>query len=164
MELITPDIGLVFWMLVSFSIMLFILGKFAWPIILKSLKEREESIESALSAANKATEQVSLMEAKNKELLDSVAAEKAKILQESLEMKDRIVEEAKNKATEESDKIIKKAQESIEDNKQKALQEMKNYMIEISIQVAEKIIQKEVSSSKEQEEFIKKQVESIHIN
>jgi F-type H+-transporting ATPase subunit b len=164
MELITPDLGLVFWMLVSFSIVFFILKKFAWPLILNSLKEREKSIENAIKAAERAKEEMQEMQASNQQLLESVNAEKAKILQESMELKDKIMEEARIKAVEESDKMIEKANQAIENEKRKALKEMKDYMVDLSVQIAEKIIQKDLHSSNDQEAFIKKQIDDLHIN
>ncbi len=164
MELITPDLGLVFWMLVSFSIVFFILKKFAWPLILNGLKEREKSIENAIKAAERAKEEMQEMQASNQQLLESVNAEKAKIIQESMELKDKIMEEAKIKAVEESDKMIEKANQAIENEKRKALKEMKDYMVDLSVQIAEKIIQKDLHSSNDQEAFIKKQIDDLHIN
>src|SRR5688500_15975122 len=102
MELIKPEIGLIFWMAVSFLIVLFILGKFAWPVILKSLKEREESIAGALNSAKLAKEEMAMLKADNEKLIMQARAERDQMLKEARDMKDAIIAEAKTKAQSEA--------------------------------------------------------------
>ena len=109
MELITPGIGLLFWMLVTFSILLYILGKYAFPPILRALKEREKTIEEALKAADKAREQMAQMKADNERLMEQARREREKMLAETREIKERILSEAREQATEERKKIIESA-------------------------------------------------------
>ena len=120
MELIKPQFGLIFWMALSFLILMFILGKFAFPIIMKSLKEREDSITNALSAAEKAKKEMAALQADNEKLLVQARAERDLMLKEARDTKDAIVSEAKNKA-----------QELSNDEKQKTL--MDNLMKDISL-------------------------------
>ena len=98
MELIKPELGLIFWMLISFLLVMFILGKFAWPLILKALKEREESIANALNSARKAKEEMAALTADNEKLIIQARAERDLLLKEARDTRDSIVAEAKNKA------------------------------------------------------------------
>ena len=105
MELVKPEFGLVFWMTVSFLIVVFILRKFAWGPILSSLKERETSIEDALNAAKKAKDEVANMKAENEQLLKQARNERDMMLKEARDTKDAIVNEARAKAQSEADRI-----------------------------------------------------------
>ncbi|MBY0427408.1 MAG: F0F1 ATP synthase subunit B, partial [Cytophagales bacterium] len=101
MELIKPGLGLIFWMTVTFSIVLFLLTKFAWKPILKALKEREDSIDSALSAAKKAKEEMEQLQSNNQRLLDEARGERDKMMREAQETAQAIVQRAKEVASEE---------------------------------------------------------------
>src|SRR6185436_13934237 len=109
MKLVTPDIGLLFWMLVSFGIVLFLLKKYAWKPILSSLKEREESIAEALNTAKKAKEEMTALKADNERLLNEARLERDKMLKEARDTKDAIIAEAKGKAQAEANKIMSSA-------------------------------------------------------
>src|SRR5258705_9184655 len=113
MELVHPALGLVFWMLVSFLIVLLILGKFAWKPILKALKERETSIEDALRSADKAREAMENLKTDNEKLLNEARAERERMLREARDTKDAIINEAKGKATTEANRLLQMAREAI---------------------------------------------------
>jgi len=123
MELVQPALGLVFWMLVSFLIVLFILGKFAWKPILKALKERETSIEDALRSADKAREAMENLKADNEKLLNEARAERERMLREARDTKDAIINEAKGKATTEANRLLQMAREAITNEKLAAITE-----------------------------------------
>src|SRR5690349_2132973 len=106
MELVKPAIGLVFWMLLFFSIIFLILKKFAFPAILKALKEREDSIQQALDSAKRAREEMSNLKAENERILQEARNERDIILKEARETKDSIVNEARTKAQQEADRLI----------------------------------------------------------
>src|SRR5207249_935754 len=106
MKLVTPDIGLLFWMLVSFLIVLFLLRKYAWKPILKMLHEREENIAEALNTARKAKEEMTSLKADNERLLNEARAERDKMLREARDTKDSIIAEAKSKAQAEANKVL----------------------------------------------------------
>ena len=125
MELVTPAIGLVFWMSVTFLFIFFILKKFAWKPILNMIKEREDSIESALQAAEKAKLEMKELQAGNERILAEAMAERDNLLREARETKDSIVNEAKTKAKAEADKLINQALESIRNEKMAAITELK---------------------------------------
>ena len=139
MQLVTPAIGLVFWMSITFLSIFFILKKFAWKPILNMIKEREDSIESALQSAEKAKLEMKELQASNERILAEAIAERENLLREARETKDAIVNEAKTKAKAEADKLINQALESIKNEKMAAITELKNQVAALSIEVAEKI-------------------------
>ena len=115
MELVQPGLGLIFWMTISFSILIFILAKFAWKPIMKGLKEREDSIDQALHAADKAREEMKQLQFSNEQLLKEAKEERDNILRDARHVKENIIEEARVKANEEANRIIENAKESILD-------------------------------------------------
>jgi len=164
MSLITPDIGLLFWMIISFSIGLIILRKYAWGPILDSLKNRENSIEDALNQANKAKKEIEKMKADNEELLKEARKEKDEILKKANDVKNTIIKEAKEIAKEEGDRMISNAKNEIDSEKRSALKEIKTHVAEISLGVAEKILKKEMKDEKEQKGFMDKLLKEINFN
>lgn len=154
MNLVTPEIGLVVWTTVVFLILIFILRRVAWKPILDTVKTREESIENALNAAEKARDEVASLKADNERILNEARAERDRILKEAREMKDAIVAEAKSKATEEGEKMIAAAQEAIHNQKQAAITELKNQVATLSIDIAEKLLRKELADKNRQQQMV----------
>lgn len=151
MELFTPSVGTLFWMLLFFSIILWILKKFAWKPILNSLKEREKSIEEALSSAEKAKEQMAKLKAENQKILSEAKLEREKLLKEAKELKDKIIAEAHEQAQQEAKKIIDVAKQSIENEKLNAINEIKSQIASLSLVIAEKIIREKLDEQKHKE-------------
>lgn len=164
MELVKPAFGLVFWMVVSFGIIFFILKKFAWKPILDMLKQREDSISNALSAAQKAQEEMSNIQQDNQRILNEAKAERDKLLKEAREMKDAIIAEAKEKATAEGDRLINSARENIQNEKMAAITELKNQVATLSIQIAEKILKEELTSQDKQKALVKAFLDDTNLN
>ena len=164
MGLITPGIGLLFWMFLAFTAVLFILRKFAWKPILQALKERETSITTALSEARMAREEVSLLKVKNNELIHEVQEERDAILKEARDMKSAIVADAKNRAKEEADRMIKQAREEILSEKNAAMSEIRSHVASLSIEIAEKILKSELSEEKKQKALIDNLIDEIKLN
>lgn len=164
MELVTPGIGLVFWTTLSFLIVLFLLGKFAWKPILKSIHEREENISEALQAAKSAKAEMQRLKSSNEELLQQARTERDQLMKEARETKDRIVSDAKNIAKSEADKILATAREEIKLEKVKAMDELKTQVASIAIEVAEKIIRERLDNDQKQQESVSKALEEIHFN
>jgi F-type H+-transporting ATPase subunit b len=164
MELIKPEIGLIFWMTLSFVILMIILGKFAWPIILKSLKEREESIADALNSAKKAKEEMAALKSDNERLIQEARAERDKMLKEARDTKDAIIAESKNKAQEEANKIMAQSRESINTEKMAAITELKNQVAAMSIEIAEKILRHELSNDERQKTLMANLIKDISLN
>ncbi len=164
MELIKPEIGLIFWMSVSFLCVLFILGKFAWPMILKSLKEREQSIAEALNAAKKAKEEMAALKDDSEILLRQARAERDLMLKEARDAKDAIIAEAKLRAQTEGSKLIAQAQEAINNQKMAAITELKNSVASMSIEIAEKILRQELSRDEKQRSLMQTLMDDINLN
>jgi F-type H+-transporting ATPase subunit b len=164
MPLVTPGIGLIFWMLIAFSILLFILGKFAWKPILKMLHEREESIDKALKAAEEAKAEMQKLQANNELIVAEARKQADQIIKEAREIKEKIVSDAKNTAAIEADKIMKNAKASIESEKNQALNEIRDKIVEFSVIIAEKVIRKELSDENKQKDYIESLLKDINVN
>lgn len=161
MELITPDLGLLFWMTLAFGIVFFILAKFAFPVINNMLKKREEEINNALELAERTHKEMEKLQADNETLLQQAREEREKILVEARQLHDRFINDAKIKANEEKDRIIESAKETIENEKMAATTDIKNQIADISIKVAEKIIGKTMESDEEQVDYINRLLQEI---
>ena len=153
MDLVTPDLGLLFWTGLVFILLMFLLVKFAWKPILSAVDERNKSIEDALKAADKAKEAMALLNSDNEKILAAARQERDVLLKEAREMKDKIVNEAKEQAITEADKISLSAKEQINNEKLKAITELKNQVAKISIDIAEKILKSELSDKNKQQKF-----------
>jgi len=164
MSFVTPDIGTIFWMLIIFAITLIILKKFAWKPILASLKDRENTIADALSSADRAKQEVENLKADQEQIIAEARKEKEVILKEARELKDKLLAEAKTQAQVEGKKIIESARVQIEAEKTAAINEMKKQVVELSVLVAEKIIQKEVKAQKDQEELVNSLLKDLKMN
>lgn len=164
MELVTPEAGTIFWMIIVFGLVVFILGKFAWKPILNALNERENYIGSALEAAEEARKEVDKLKARNEKIIADGMKTKEVILRETFDLKDKIVAEAKEKAALETQHSIENARRQIEGEKAKAINEMKKQMAEISVMIAEELIRKEMAGDKEQEALIEKLIGEIKLN
>ena len=164
MELVKPAIGLVFWMIVSFSIILFILAKFAWKPVLNMIKERESSIEDALSSAEKARKEMKDLMANNEKIIAEARAEKDNMLKEAREAKESIINEARNKAKEEADRVLATARETIQNEKTAAITELKNQVALLSLEIAEKVLKQNLSSDEKQKELVTNLIKDVTLN
>ncbi|MCD4772526.1 MAG: F0F1 ATP synthase subunit B [Bacteroidales bacterium] len=164
MELVQPGIGLIIWMTLSFAIVLWVLSKFAWKPIMKALHERETSIDKALNAANNAKEEMKELKFSNEQLLKEAKEERDAILRAGRKVKDSIIKEAKIKANEEADRIVESAKERIENEKMAATTNLKNQLASLSIEIAEKILKKELSDDNKQKEFVNDLIKDINFN
>lgn len=164
MELVKPGLGLIFWMTITFSIVLFILSKFAWKPILKSIRDREDSINNALNAADDARKQMDALKADNEKLLAEARKERDRLMKEANDMKDSIIAQAKKSADEESRRIIANAGDAIERAKVSAMNELKLQVAELTVDMAEKILRKKMEDRAQQEAFVNERIKSIQLN
>jgi len=164
MQLVTPDIGLLFWMLVSFLIVLFILKKFAWKPILNMLHEREENIEQALKMADKVKAEMEKLKADNERIISEAFAERDKIFSDAQKIKEKIVGEAREQAVREKDKILNDARLTIETEKNAAIREIRNTAADLSLQIAEKLIRHELSNNQKQKELVEVLMKEMPVN
>jgi F-type H+-transporting ATPase subunit b len=164
MELVSPGIGLIFWMTLAFLAVLYILGKYAWKPIMTALKERETSISDALNAAELAKDEMKKLQFSNEQLLKEARNERDILLAETRKLKDVILEEARVKANEEANRIINTAKESIQYEKMAAMTDLKNQLAELSLEIAKKILQRELSDQQKQEEYVKELLVDVKFN
>ena len=164
MDLLTPDLGLFIWNLLAFLIVFYILAKFAWKPILKSLKERETGIADALATAEKVKQEMVLLKSENEALLNKAREERAQMLKEAKDTKDKIISDAKEAAKTEASKIITDAHASIEQQKNAALTDVKNQVGNLVIEVAEKVLRRELGNKAEQENYIKQLANEVKLN
>lgn len=164
MGLVLPDFGLLFWMMLSFLIVLFILKKHVWKPILGFLKQREDSIEDALRSADKAREEMVQLQADNEKILAEARQERDEMLREARDIKQQLIDEAKEKAGVEADKMIESAKQVIENEKTAAIQEMKESIASMSIKIAEKILKHQLKDSKQQQELVDKYLKDLKMN
>ncbi|WP_413532861.1 F0F1 ATP synthase subunit B [Empedobacter brevis] len=164
MDLITPSVGLIFWTAVVFIILLVLLRSLAWKPILSAVKEREQSIEDALNAAKKAKEEMALLNAQNEKIMKEARAERDAILKEAREMKENIINEAKNSATVEANKLIENAKTAIQNEKASAMADIKNQVGQLSIEIAEKILTKELTDKSAQEALVNDVIDQVKFN
>lgn len=164
MDLVTPGIGMIFWSTLFFLVLLFILGKFAWPAILTAVKARNESIRNALDAAERAKKEMAQLQSDNEKILLEAKAERNSMMKEAKEIKDLLIAEAKEKATEEANRIVQNAKETIQREKAAALNDMKEQMASISVDIAEKILRMKLEDSKAQKELVEKLINESDLN
>jgi len=162
--MITFDPGLIIWTTIIFTLLLIVLKKFAWKPILNAVDERNKSIEDALKAADKAKEEMALLNADNERILTEAKKERDSLLKEAREIKETIISEAKKNATIEADKIIVSAKSQINNDKMKALVELKNQIAGFSIEMTEKILKSELSDKKKQKELIEEALKNDQLN
>jgi F-type H+-transporting ATPase subunit b len=155
MELLTPDLGLLFWTLLAFLIVFFILKKFAWPAIIKGLNEREENISNSIATAERVKLEMAQLKKENEDFLAKTREERTVIIREAKEIKDKMINEAKEQAKEVAAKIVADAQATIRQEKLLAITEMKNQIGTLVIEVSEKVLRRELANKTEQEAFIK---------
>jgi F-type H+-transporting ATPase subunit b len=164
MDLVTPSIGLVFWTTISFLALFLILRKAAWKPMLGAIHERERSIEDALNKAELAREEMSRLTNQNEALLKEARAERDQLLKEAKELKDAIIAEAKNQAQVEGAKLIEKAKIEINNQKVAALDEVKNQVASLSLEIAEKVLRKQFDDKQKQEALVSDLLKSVKLN
>ena len=162
--LINPGLGTFFWMLVSFGVLVFILGKWGWPMLLKALKKREQAIADSLNAAEKAREEMAQLVAHNEDLLKDAKLQRDELLRNARLTSEKIVEDARAKATEEADRIVESARESINYEKMRAMYDLKNQIATLSIDIAEKLMKAELSNKQNADALIQRELENVHLN
>lgn len=164
MDLITPEWGLIFWTGISFVILLFILGKFAWKPILKSVNDREDSILDALEQAENAKREMQNLQADNERILKEARLEREAMLKEARELKDKIISDAKEEAQEQANKLITQAQTAIESEKKTAMAELKNHVAGLALDIAEKVVKEELSNKDKQIKLVESMLGDAKLN
>jgi|TARA_B100001175_G_scaffold117504_1_gene99736 F-type H+-transporting ATPase subunit b len=155
------SIGLFFWQTIIFILLIFLLKKYAWKPILDAVNEREEGIKNALLSAEKAKEEMASLQSDNEETLKKARAERDSLLKEAREIKQQLIDDAKNEAQSEAKKIISQAQETIQNEKKAAISDLKNQVATLSIDIAEKVLKEKLSDDKTQMNLVKDLVKDV---
>ena len=164
MQLVTPAIGLLFWMLVTFSLLLFILKKFAWKPILESSRNREQTIEDSLSLAEKTKSEMIRLQGENESLLAEARKERNAMLKEAREMKEKMIADSKSEAQAQGLKMIEQAKAAIETEKNAAMAELKSQVSTLSLAIAEKLLQDELANKDSQVKLVEKMLGDAKLN
>ncbi len=164
MNLITPEFGLLFWQTITFLVLLLLLSRFAWKPIMSSLREREETIEGALRSAELARQEMTKLRADNERLLDEARAERDAMMRKAQQTADTIVEEAKNKAAAESNRIVESARAAIQSERQAAIDDIRRQVATLSVDIAEKVIRRQINGDPQQRQLVDQFVKDIHLS
>ena len=164
MQLLTPGIGLIIWQTIVFVLLFILLAKLAWKPIINSLKDRERSIQDALDTAEKARHEMSQLRADNEKLLQEAREERDRILREAREISVKMKEEAQADARRMGDKIIEDARAAINIEKAAALKDVKVQVAMFSLEIAEKLMKKNLSNDKSQKELVDAYLKDLKVN
>jgi F-type H+-transporting ATPase subunit b len=164
MDLVTPDVGLLFWTFISFAVLFFLLKKFAWKPIVGTVNDRETSIKEALASAEAAKLEMQNLTADNERILKEARAERELMMKEAREIKVKMIADAKDEAKESADKMITQAQAAIESEKKAAVAELKSQVASLSIEIAEKVMKSELSDTDKQLKLVEDMLGNATLN
>lgn len=164
MELLTPAVGLIFWQALIFLAVFFILRKFAWKPIISGLNEREDDIESALKMAEETRAEMAKLKADNENLLAQARLERDQIIKEAKEASNNLVEQAKQKATAEGSRILSDARDAMQQEKVAMMAGIRKDVAELSVEIAEKVLRRELSDKKTQQELVSNLISESNLN
>ena len=154
MELFLPESGLMIWMLIGFLIVLFILAKVGWPMIMGAVEKRNQNISDSLMAAQKANDDLAGIEAAKEKAIAEQQAEQVRIINESQELRKQLLEEARNEARDEAEKMIADARLKIQKEQEEAMSQIKAEVITLSVDIAEKLLQRELADKDAQSRYV----------
>ncbi len=158
------SLGLFFWQTLLFVILVFFLRKYAWKPILNAVEEREDGIKNALDSAEKAKQEMENLNADNQRILAEARIERDRLLKEAREMKNNIINEAKEQAGSEADKILSSAKKQINNEKMKAITELKNSVADLSIDMATMVLKSELKNSDKQKQLVTEALKEVNLN
>ncbi|MFA6126460.1 MAG: F0F1 ATP synthase subunit B [Bacteroidales bacterium] len=164
MGLLSPDYGTIFWMVLAISLLYIILRKFAWGPVLKMLKERDQSIDKALESAREAREGLSSLKAEHDRMLQQAHAERDLMIAEARQIREQLIAKARDEAVQETAKVFEHAQQQIENEKLAAITEIRQQVASLSVDIAEKILKRELTDRVKQENLIKEQLSDLKLN
>lgn len=164
MDLLIPSSGLLFWMSLTFLVVLCILWKFGFPVIVNMVNERKAFIDDSLQKAREANEKLANIQQEGESILQEAREKQAQILKEAAATRDSIVEKAQQKAREEGARMIEEARNEIESEKQAAISEIRNQVALLSVQIAEKVLRKNLSGDNAQMELIDRMLDDVSSN
>lgn len=153
-SILTPDFGLLFWMLVAFLVVSVLLAKYGFPVIVKMVEDRKKFIDESLKNAREANEKLANIKSEGEDILRAAREQQAVILKEAMAARDNILKEAKEKAQREGQKLVEEAKAQIAVEKENAMREIRSQIGDLSIKIASKVVQRDMEQDKEQERFI----------
>ena len=170
MSLLTPDSGLLFWMIVSFGIVFVILSKYGFPVIVKAIEQRKAYIDNSLETARQANERLAHIQAEGEKMLAEAKEKQNAVLKEAFAEKERIIEEARKKAVSEAHLQIEEGQKPwpayhlqalFREEKEKAIREVRSEIADLSIAIAEKVMKEKIGRDKEQQQMIDRLLDEV---
>jgi F-type H+-transporting ATPase subunit b len=164
MALLLPESGLLFWMLISFGIVVFILAKFGFPIIIKMVESRKTYIDESLLIAKQTYEQMAVVKAQGEAIVDNARKEQVKIMNDAAQMRDQLIKEAKEKAGFEAVKLIEDARKQILSEKDDAIRDIRRQVAELSVDIAEKVLRGQLDKKTEQMAMIDRLLDEINVS
>ena len=160
-SILTPDIGLLFWMLLAFLVVLFVLAKFGFPAITKMVEDRKNYIDESLKKAHEASERLENIKQEGEAILQEAREKQAQILKEAAETREAIVQKAQEKAKSEGARLLSEAKAEIEGEKQQAIRDIRAQVAELSVQIAEKVLREKLSTDAEQRKMIDRLLDDV---
>lgn len=164
MELFTPDLGLVFWMFIAFLLLFLVLAKWGWPVILKNMDSRADTIDKGVEYARQAKEQLDNARAEAQKYMQEAQAKQAEMLRDAAKMKSDLIEQAKKEAGEEAKKVMDAAKVSIEQSRKEAELQFRNEVGKFSLEIAEKMVRTQLQNDKAQTALVNKLLDEIEKN
>ena len=162
--ILTPDLGLLFWMLLAFAVVFFVLAKYGFPAIINMVDERKKYIDDSLKKAHEASERLENIKQESEAILQDAREKQAQILREAAESSDAIVEQAQVKAREEGARLLDDARVAIEQEKKAAIADIRKQVATLSVEVAEKILRKNLSGDQAQMDLIERMLDDVSSN
>lgn len=160
-SILTPDLGLLFWMLLGFLVIFFVLAKYGFPAITNMVEERKKYIDDSLKKAHEASERLENIKQEGESILQEAREKQAQILKEAAETREAIIQNAQDKARSEGARLISEAKAEIESEKQQAISDIREQVAELSVQIAEKVLREKLSSDTEQMKMINRLLDDV---
>ena len=161
MGLLTPDPGLMFWMIIVFGVVFFVLAKYGFPVIIGMVEDRKAYIDDSLKAAREANEQLANVKAEGEKVLAQAREEQARILNEASATRDRIIKDAQERAMLEGQRLMDEMKKQIETEKESAIRDSRRQVAVLSVDIAEKIMRSKLADEKEQMELIDRMLDEM---
>ena len=163
-SILTPDLGLLFWMLIAFLVVFFVLAKYGFPAIINMVDERKRYIDESLQKAHEASERLENIKQEGEAILQEAREKQAQMLKEAAETRDAIVEKAQEKAREESARMLNDAKVEIEQQKQAAIADIREQVATLSVEIAEKVLKQNLKDDKSQMDLIDRMLDDVSSN
>ena len=163
-SILTPDLGLLFWMLLAFLVVFVVLAIYGFPAIINMVEKRKQYIDESLSKAHEASERLENIRQEREAMLQEAREQQAKIMQEAADTRDAIVEKAQEKAREEGARLLAEARQQIESEKQNAIRDIRAQVAVLSVQIAEKVLREKLSDDSQQMQLIDKLLDEVSVN